>query len=215
MNLIRINKEIHPVYWIPDFLNNEEIDKVLKYVKNLPLENAKIGGNIQEDIKQPFTPDYHIKNPNIGNVPRTRITNIKWVELNKETNWLYKKIINQIHKVNQKNFDMILKFVENLQFSEYTENQQGFYSKHNDCGDTGRLESFVDIRKLSFSIQLTDEKDYEGGELVIYENNNKFIAPKNKGTIIFFESNILHEVKPVTKGTRHALVSWVQGPNLR
>ena len=46
-------------------------------------------------------------------------------------------------------------------------------------------------------------------------NNKEFIAPKTKGTIVFFQSNILHEVKPIKKGTRHALVSWVQGPNLR
>ena len=39
--------------------------------------------------------------------------------------------------------------------------------------------------------------------------------PKEKGTIIFFSSNLQHEVTPVTKGTRNSLVSWVQGPNLR
>lgn len=215
MNLLRINKEVHPVYWIPNFLDDEEIKKIIKYTESLPLENAKVGGNIKKEEKKPFTPDYHIKNPNLGNVPRTRITNIKWIDLNTETNWLYKKIISQIHKVNQENFDMILKFVENLQFSEYTEEQQGFYSKHNDCGNSGRLESFVDIRKLSFSIQLTDEKEYEGGELILYLNDRQVTAPKSKGTIVFFESSIMHEVKPVKKGIRHALVSWVQGPNLR
>jgi len=215
MNILRINKEVHPVYWIPNFLSNDEIEKIIKYTKDLPTKDAKIGGNIKEEEKKPFTLDYHIKNTDRGNVPRKRITNIKWIELNPDTKWLYKKIINQIHKVNQENFDMILKFVENLQFSEYTENQQGFYAKHDDCGDKGRLESFVDIRKLSFSIQLTDEKEYEGGELILYYKGNEIKAPKSKGTIIFFESDIIHEVKPVKKGIRHALVSWVQGPNLR
>ena len=51
--------------------------------------------------------------------------------------------------------------------------------------------------------------------MVIYNVDKEFIAPKTKGTIIFFESTILHEVKPVKKGTRYALVGWVQGPNLR
>lgn len=213
MNLLRINKEIQPVHWIYDFLSNDEIKKIIKYTRNLPIIDAKVG-SIQEE-KKLFTPDYHIKNPNIGNVPRIRITNLKWIELNSETNWLYKKIINQIHGVNQENFDMILKFVENLQFSEYTEEQNGFYAKHRDCGDKGAMENFVDIRKLSFSIQLTDEKEYEGGELILYVKDKKIVAPKTKGTIIFFESNIMHEVKPVKKGVRHALVSWVQGPNLR
>ncbi len=215
MNLLRINKEIQPIYWIDNFLSNEEIDKVIKYTSQINPEPSKVGGNIQEEIKKPFTPDYHIKNPNIGNVPRIRQSVIKWIELNPDTNWLYKKLISQIHKVNQENFDYILKFVENLQFTEYNEGQQGFYSKHTDCGDNSRLENFVDIRKLSFSIQLSNPEDYEGGELVFYNDNQKFNAPKTKGTIIFFQSNILHEVKPVKKGTRYALVSWVQGPNLR
>lgn len=215
MNLLRINEEVHPVYWIPNFLSDDEIEKIIKYVENFPSQDAKVGGNTIEEEKKPFTPEYHIKNPNLGNVPRSRITNIKWIELNKDTNWLYKKIINQIHKVNQENFDMILKFVEDLQFSEYTERQQGFYAKHKDCGDAGKLENFVDIRKLSFSIQLTDEKEYEGGELILYVDDREVEAPKSKGTIVFFESNIIHEVRPVKKGIRHALVSWVQGPNLR
>ena len=216
MYLLRINKEIQPIYWVDDFLSNKEIDEIIKYTENLPIQNAKIGGNIKQEEKKLFTPDYHIKNPNIGNVPRVRITNIKWIELNEKTNWLYKKLISEINRVNQENFDMILKFVENLQFSEYTENQQGFYSKHNDRGgDNSSLNNFVDIRKLSFSIQLSDPEDYEGGELIFYKDGEEFNAPKAKGTIIFFDSSILHEVKPVKKGTRRSLVSWVNGPNLR
>jgi PKHD-type hydroxylase len=215
MNLLRINKEIQPIYWVDNFLSNEEIDKVIKYTSQINPEPSKVGGNIQEETKKLFTPDYHIKNPNIGNVPRIRQSVIKWIELNPDTNWLYKKLISQIHKVNQENFDYILKFVENLQFTEYNEGQQGFYSKHDDCGNSSRLENFVDIRKLSFTIQLSNPEDYEGGELVFYNDNQEFNAPKTKGTIIFFQSNILHEVKPVKKGTRYALVSWVQGPNLR
>ena len=67
---------------------------------------------------------FDIKNPNLGNVPRIRQSILKWIQLNPDTNWLYKKLISQIHKVNQENFDYILKFVENLQLTEYNENQQ-------------------------------------------------------------------------------------------
>jgi PKHD-type hydroxylase len=215
MNLLRINKEIHPVYWVDNFLSNEEIDKLIKYTKQIVPQESQVGGKIQEETKKPFTPDYHIKNTDAGNVPRVRRSLVKWIDLNSDTNWLYKKLISEIHKVNQENFDYILKFVENLQFTEYNENQQGFYSKHDDCGDSSKLENFVDIRKLSFSVQLSDPEDYEGGELVFYADNQEFNAPKTKGTIVFFHSSILHEVKPVKKGTRYALVSWVQGPNLR
>ena len=105
--------------------------------------------------------------------------------------------------------------LEDLQFSEYTEEKRGFYSKHRDCGLKKSLDNYVDIRKLSFTIQLTDENEYEGGELIFYLDDKEKKAPKSKGTIVFFESDILHEVTPVTKGVRHSLVSWVQGPNLK
>ena len=216
MNLLRLNKEVHPIYWINDFLSDDEIEKIKKYTRKIASVNAKVGGKTQEEDKKPFTLDYHIRDPNIGDVPRTRITNLKWIHLNSETKWLFRKIIKQIHKVNQENFDLILKFMEDLQFSEYTEDQKSFYAKHKDhFGDPRNEENYVDIRKLSFSIQLTDEKEYEGGDLIFYLDGREMKAPKSKGTIIFFESSIVHEVKPVKKGTRHALVSWVQGPNLR
>ena len=35
---------------------------------------------------------------------------------------------------------MILKFVEDLQFLEYTAHQRGFNAMHNDCGNKGDLK---------------------------------------------------------------------------
>ncbi len=211
MTLLR-SKEHHPILWVDNFLTDDEIKKIITHAKTLIFEDAKIGTNEKE--KKEFTLDYHIKDPNKGVVPRTRITDVKWIRHNENTDWLFKKIINEIIDVNSKNFDLQLKFVEDLQFSEYTEENNGFYAKHNDCGSKKSLDNYVDIRKLSFTIQLTDENEYEGGELIFYLDEEKK-APKSKGTIIFFESDISHEVTPVTKGVRHSLVSWVRGPNLR
>lgn len=213
MNLLRSKEEYHSVYWVDNFLTDNEIEKIKTHAKTLILEDAMVG--VPEKEKKEFTLDYHIKDTNKGIVPRSRITDIKWISLNEDTNWLFKKIIDKIIYVNSKNFDLQLKFVENLQFSEYTEEKRGFYSKHSDCGFKKSLNNYVDVRKLSFTIQLTDENEYEGGELIFHMDKKEKKAPKSKGTIIFFESDILHEVTPVTKGVRHSLVSWVKGPNLR
>jgi len=214
MNLLKLNKEYYPIYWVDNFLTDNEIEKIKIYARALITQDAKVG--VQEKEKKEFTLDYHIKDPNKGVVPRTRITDIKWIRLNKDTNWLFKKIIDKIIDVNARNFDLQLKFLEDLQFSEYTEEKKGFYSKHYDCGLKNSLDNAVDIRKLSFTIQLTDESEYDGGELIFHvDKEGQKKAPKTKGTIIFFESDILHEVTPVTKGVRHSLVSWVKGPNLR
>ena len=215
MNLLR-NKSSEPICWEFDFLSDDEIEKIKDYTKKLIQETARVNSQEQEKKKKEFTLDYHIKDTNKGFLPRKRSTKIKWILLEKDIEWLYKKLIDKIRHVNQDNFDLQLKFMENLQFSEYSDKENGFYATHTDCGRTGSLENFVDIRKLSFTIQLTDENEYTGGELILYPQGcDKLVAPKKKGTIVFFESNIAHEVTPVIKGVRHSLVSWVQGPNLR
>ena len=69
------------------------------------------------------------------------------------------------------------------------------------------------IRKLSFSIQLSDPEDYEGGELEFNVNNEeRFFAPNKKGTVIIFDSRIQHRVLEVKSGVRKSLVGWVVGP---
>jgi len=38
---------------------------------------------------------------------------------------------------------------------------------------------------------------------------------KTQGTALIFPSFIVHKVNPVTKGTRHSLVAWIEGPKWR
>ncbi len=69
-------------------------------------------------------------------------------------------------------------------------------------------------RKLGYTIQLSDSKDYEGGNLEFYgyDNEDKM---REKGTIILFPSYVWHRVSKVTKGTRLAMVGWVHGPSFQ
>ncbi len=73
-------------------------------------------------------------------------------------------------------------------------------------------------RKLSFVCQLTDPEEYEGGE---FEMQPLYLgAPdpkqlKTQGTAIIFPSLVMHKVNPITKGTRHSLVAWIEGPKWR
>tara|TARA_B100000287_G_C20583006_1_gene761150 strand:- start:434 stop:1024 length:591 start_codon:yes stop_codon:yes gene_type:complete len=71
-------------------------------------------------------------------------------------------------------------------------------------------------RKLSLSVQLSDPKDYEGGELIIVDYVNRHCQiPKSKGASIVFDSRCPHKAEPVTKGERLVLVGWASGPKLR
>lgn len=65
------------------------------------------------------------------------------------------------------------------------------------------------MRKLSYSILLNDE--FTGGEFDMFTIKEQTIPLKKKDMLIF-HSDILHQVRPVTSGTRYALVGWVQGP---
>ena len=66
-------------------------------------------------------------------------------------------------------------------------------------------------RKISIVVQLSDQEDYEGGELELKTSKNSYVADKSKGSILLFPSFCLHKVRPVTKGKRNSLVLWVSG----
>lgn len=74
----------------------------------------------------------------------------------------------------------------------------GFLPAHQDHGVSSRILSTVSY--------LND--DYEGGEIE-FANSNIVIKPP-AGSIIFFPSNFLyvHEVHPITKGSRYSLPHW-------
>ena len=69
--------------------------------------------------------------------------------------------------------------------------------------------------KISISIQLSDENEYEGGELEFKTGMNNITAPKNFNSVLLFPSYLIHRVKPVTKGTRRSLVLWISGPKFK
>lgn len=222
MNILRQNKEIYPIISIPNFLSDLEINQIFDLSKEKQFIDATVGNKLNKEENHNLLTDHKIINPNVGVVKSTRETNLKWISLDENSNWLFKKVIQCINETNVNNYGYILKFVEDIQFAEYTSQTKGFYSKHIDCGNRFGMENFVDIRKLSFSIQLSDSSDYEGGELKFYTGKKSIYtnkeegdtAKKDKGTIILFPSHVLHEVTPVTKGIRYSLVSWVQGPNI-
>jgi PKHD-type hydroxylase len=84
------------------------------------------------------------------------------------------------------------------------------YQKHMDLG-----RPFPN-RKLSFSIQLSDDNEYTGGDLRFhYIKTQPEIAPRTRGKIIFFPTWMVHDVTPVTQGIRYSLVGWVNGPNFK
>ena len=138
-----------------------------------------------------------------------RVCDIAWLHVNRTTMPIYNKISDAIRIVNKELFDYNLSVIETLQFTKYESTTQGFYKKHIDMANG---DGPSDCRKLSFSVQLSDASEYSGGDLLLHYNNTPEIANKKLGIITFFSSYVLHEVTPVTEGTRYSLVGWVRGP---
>jgi PKHD-type hydroxylase len=139
--------------------------------------------------------------------PDVRKSTIAWIGLQRETGWLYDKVWQALVAVNRwYEFD-ILGLVDELQLASYAEGDK--FDWHLDTGG-GQTST----RKISMSVQLTDEADYDGGELEFCAAPG--VEPRRRlGTLIVFPSFLAHRVTPVTRGTRRSLVAWAHGPAFR
>lgn len=70
------------------------------------------------------------------------------------------------------------------------------------------------VRKISYTLQLSGEDDYTGGDIQLVDSftNRLITVPKKRGTLVLFDSRVTHRVKPVKTGNRTALVGWALGP---
>lgn len=68
--------------------------------------------------------------------------------------------------------------------------------------DTTPVNNPKDQRLYTAIIQLSESTDYQGGELIV----DGLSMSKNIGNFIMFRSNITHEVKKITSGTRDIIV---------
>ena len=148
-----------------------------------------------------------------GSISDYRVCDIAWLksdEVESDFDWMYATLTDAIKKVNNEYFQFDLTHLTALQFTVYDGKNNSNYQKHMDLG-----RSFPN-RKLSFSIQLSNDNEYTGGDLRFhYIKTQPEIAPRTRGKIIFFPTWMVHDVTPVTQGIRYSLVGWVNGPNFK
>ena len=149
----------------------------------------------------------------VGNIinGEVRKSDISWVNSKEQENsWIYRRCTDAITNINNTHFHYDLTFIENMQFTVYKSSDSAFYGKHIDC-----LYNSGVFRKLSFTILLNDPATYQGGELNFHYEHYPIPAPQKVGAMVAFPSHTLHEVLPVTEGTRYSLVGWVCGPRFK
>lgn len=173
-----------------DLFSKNECEKIIEMFSN-KVETARIADNTK--------------------IEKVRKSNVHFIDSSIEDNkWIFRKITDCILNLNHNFFRFDIEKIETLQFTEYCSSYKGFYQRHVDTAHHS-----VGFRKLSFSIQLTDDNDYEGGDVLFHNNAEPDVARRNQGSLSMFPSYLMHEVTPVTKGRRYAIVGWVWGPRFR
>lgn len=125
---------------------------------------------------------------------------------NEHTNWVFQRLADAVNLMNEKFFKFDLTgFEQGLQFTRYVAPGQ-HYDWHMDKGYG------TPARKLSLSVQLSDPKNYKGGDFEIMSGRKTLKLPRERGFVTFFPSYTIHRVRPVKEGTRDSLVAWVSGP---
>ena len=209
----------HHIMWYNTHLPSELIDGIVGDLEDIcdeHMQESGLGseGEINHNIR---------KSENV------------WLPAN---HWIGQLISSYVHRANNDNFLYDIDHIEydSMQYTKY--NVGEYYNWHTD-GDLAvyKAPMYMDlynndgvaqselqvnlraekIRKLSFSLQLSDPDDYEGGNLQMQYGcgNPLFYAPRIKGSLTIFDSRVQHRVKKVTKGTRRSLVGWFSGPRWR
>jgi PKHD-type hydroxylase len=173
-------------------------EKIIESAKTIPEQDAAVG----------------FEDPSV--TQDTRRSKIRWIQRNHtDLRWVIDEVEHLVHVANRNAFGVDITKLFELQFTEYSSDYLGHYKWHNDINWD---EPIATQRKLSVVIQLSDPKDYEGGD---FEMQPLYLEPpheeplKKQGTALVFPSFLMHKVNPVTRGVRHSLVGWMEGPKWR
>ena len=85
----------------------------------------------------------------------------------------------------------------------------GHYGAHVDNSLMGKGDKRIRT-DISFTLFLSDPGDYEGGELVVQTAGLTQTIKEAAGNLVLYPSSSIHEVRPVTRGTRLVAVGWIE-----
>lgn len=186
----RLTGELSCAYAAPSAFSPAECDRILALSEGEALHDGLVhraGEGIQHDLRKCRV---------IGLYPT-----------DEQNRWIMQRIIRVCSDFNNLHFGFDITSVGlPLQLTQYPAG--GEYSWHMDIGG-GELRK----RKISFSLQLSEAANYDGGE---FETAlPAAVATRERGSLIVFPSFVPHRVAPVTRGERWALVGWILGPEWR
>jgi PKHD-type hydroxylase len=199
--MVSENLILEPLYGVTweKILNDDEIDAIHKISKNSIASRGTTRGQELSKDKS-------------NNIDYGRRSDLKWIDYNPNTQWLYEKITTAANSINSQRYNFQLVGCEPMQYTTYNSSEQGEYEWHT---DTLRLSKDY-VRKLSVVILLSDASDFYGGSFLVSPTGGKpQEVVMKKGTMVVFPSWLPHCVTPVLEGTRTSLVAWLYGNNFK
>ena len=209
-----IDQEVRPCnfndfYYYPTYFTDEKIEAIHEMIRRGGYKFEKGGtGSDRENVDQHYS-----NNRDIAYVPGDQNS---W--------WLYNELEKCVIEANVRMFQFDIQYVTDpLHYVIYpTPNQPDKTGQTRSAG--GYLDWHMDIglgevnrRKLATTVQLSDANDYEGGDFQVwYGGSENFITlPREKGDVLIMPTFYLHNITPITKGERRALVYWTGGEPFR
>lgn len=188
-------------YYFQDAFTPSEFDFLEDMLPSIPYQAARIASNVEGK-----------------ELVKYRKSNIKWIRAADSAghpmhrhHWLFDKLMHMMEIANNELWNFNLQsLTDDIQYTEYLGDEEGFYDWHLDLGPDE-----LSLRKVSLVVLLSDPSEYEGGELQLKRGKDEISVPNDKGNVILFPSYILHRVTPVTSGLRKSLVLWGGGESLK
>ena len=111
-------------------------------------------------------------------------------------------MVERLFPIIKRAFNWVPTEIERLLIGRYDAADQGFFSAHRDDMTPGTAH-----RKFAVTLNLNAE-EYVGGELRFPEYGRRTYRSPTGGATVFCCS-LLHEVTPVTEGTRYAVLPFL------
>ena len=188
-----------------NFLTSKQCDELIEKFWQSNSQKSTVAGTYKGD-------DSDVVNEDVRKVQEIRLKNDVVLS---DGFKLTKNIIVACEMSNLLNFQFYLKKpyeLEDIVVLRYEDTDK--YDWHLDIGDCS-----TSLRKITAIIQLSDEKDYEGGEFEFSMSNDKgddnCYGSRKKGSLILFPSYLGHRVRPVSSGVRYSIVTWILGNSFK
>lgn len=173
--------------WANNVFSDDELNTLKEIAVNAQMA-AQVGGNNGPEVNKDV-----------------RRSDISWLGHEPKYSWLFERMGDIASDLNSRFYGFDLAgFGEPFQLTNYKQDDSGMYGWHQD------FNAGIS-RKLSMVVQLTDPSEYEGGNLQIANGSSPITVEKRRGLVVVFPAFSLHQVTPVTKGSRQSLVAWVSG----